>query len=238
MDLAVEHLAAAGRAACAEAERLWQLDIRDPPAEADSLDDARCRGQIDAFIRQGLLWKREPYKGDGDFAWCGAFAAWCWKAAGLRSVLREHFFASTRRLDKYALGGEPGGGRTVNPLLPRLRLVVAEDTSAEDVRRFGPQPGDLILIGSHEPGAHIALLERYEAGVFFTIEGNGFGRMASGRRREGVVKRERAVDDAAPASCGSSVRPSKIWRPGNRVDPAPGDPRPTSATGPAWVRGR
>lgn len=215
MSQAEDHLAAAGRTACAEAERLWSLDIQDPRLNVESIDATRCRDLIDGFIRQGLGWKRDPYKGDGDFPWCGAFAAWCWKAAGLRSSLREHFFASTRRLDKYALGEEPGGRSTAS-LLARLRLVLAEDTSAEDVRRFGPQPGDLLLIGSHDPGAHIALLDRYEAGVFFTIEGNGFGRGPSGHKREGVVKRERAVDDAAPRVL-RVIRPSvedlETWEP-------------------------
>lgn len=196
MERAQEHLADAGRTACAEAERLWALDIRDPPHGLDSIEAVRCRGLIDEFIRKGLGWVRDPYKGDGDFAWCGAFVAWCWRAAGLRSTLREHFFASTRRLEKYARGEQLDGGRA-RPL-SRLRFVVAEDTTAEDVQRFGPQPGDLLLIGSHEPGAHIALLEHYEQGVCSTIEGNGFGRSPGGVQREGVVKRERPLHAAGP----------------------------------------
>lgn len=215
MDRALDHLAAAGRAACGEAERLWALDIHDPPGNVESLEATRCRDLIDGFIREGLGWRQGPYRGDGDFAWCGAFVAWCWKAAGLRSALREHFFASTRRLDKYALGEQPGGGRP-GPRLARRRLVLAEDGAAEDADRFGPQPGDVLLIGSHDPGAHIGLLERYEAGIFFTIEGNGFGRGPLGKKREGVVKRERASDDGAPRVL-RIIRPSvedlETWEP-------------------------
>lgn len=181
-------VSAAGLVAAQEAERLWRLDIIDPRREDHSELAERSRALIAQFIHEGLGWT-EPvlYEGDGDFSWCGAFAAFCWRAAGARLSVRKQHFASTRRLDKWA-----SEASTADPA-PRRRLVLGAGVTEAELAAFSPQPGDLLLVGAPDSphGSHIALLASFDpvASAFSTFEGNGFGcGPGSDRPREGLVR--------------------------------------------------
>jgi hypothetical protein len=144
---------------------------------------------IDSFIRRGLGWTWEPpYKGDGDFEWCGAFVAYCWLS--IKPVLRKTYFASTYRLDRYAryasVNGKPNRGSG--------RLLAELDERSTELP-WEPRAGDILTIGpvGSGYGKHICLVESYADGVFKTIEGNGTGLAPSGQRWQGVVRGERKL---------------------------------------------
>ncbi|MFO0580202.1 MAG: hypothetical protein U1A78_40030 [Polyangia bacterium] len=188
-------LAAAGLAAAQEAERLFALDIIDPKHDDLSEHAERSRALITGFIREGLGWADEkPYQGDGDMAWCGAFAAFCWRAGGASAEVRRKHFASTRRLDKFA------AERRADDPCPSRRLALSAAMPPDELLAFGPRPGDLLLIGDADSphGSHVGLLVGFEpAGRrFLSVEGNGFGPGPSHQRsREGVVRVCRQLDD-------------------------------------------
>ena len=77
-------LADAGRIAVCEAKRTWLRDIIDlPPAGTPAF--ARSQPLIDQMIRSeaglGWSWVDAPY--NRNFEWCGAFASYAWRAAGV-----------------------------------------------------------------------------------------------------------------------------------------------------------
>lgn len=159
--------------AAAEAE--WERPVVEPPGpNAD---------RIDTYIRgsQGLGWGWESrYTRDRQFAWCGAFMAWCWGAAGLRPELRRRICPSTYRIWK---AGQSGPDR-----LPG--------------RRFGPPvtflPGDVAIVGPEggKPwGSHITLVREWDRdrGELLTVEGNARGVQPDGEVREGVVHQRRPL---------------------------------------------
>jgi hypothetical protein len=174
--------------------------------------------RILSYIREGLGWD-SAYRRDGDFAWCGAFVAYCWAAAGLHPVLRRECFASTYRLWCY--------GRHLGEFHPwtRVRLTPGgssvslrqwwEELSAArgvDCRRlmqrcapgkpleWEPAAGDVALVGADpaldpgkipEWGQHVALVRRYDPrGVIETVEGNAWG---LGPAPEGEVRQYEGV---------------------------------------------
>ncbi len=200
-----QKLATAGALAVAEADRLWQLNIADPPN-----GDARyaaSREQIDAMIRgdQGLGWNwAQPYVRDGNFEWCGAFVSKCWAAGGL--PLKPHrytFFSSTYRLDLWARYRSFNGIACGTKPASGARMMIELDAESRPERcRFPdgslPRAGDIVLVGDGTPpqGDHITLCASYDpkTGVFSTIEGNAIGGTGpDGRRRQGVIKAERKV---------------------------------------------
>ena len=185
---------------------LWRSTIVDPRPGAAKKEFALS--QIDGFIRgeQGLHWGWESaYKGDGDFEWCGAFAAHCWGAAGLAERWRSVFFASTYRLDRWAAYRPVG--RYINPAPSqdqprRLYCQMHDHTTAADLAAMcvSPLEGDILLIGKSGTGygTHICIVESYDPGlgVFATIEGNARGRFPDGTRGQGVVRNERPLEIA------------------------------------------
>lgn len=186
-----DRLEVAGRMAVAVALETWKLDICDP-RQGDNTDDAkRCKAAIDGMIRKCLGWTWEPpYAGDGDFEWCGAFAAMCWQT--VRADLRRVYFASTYRLDRF------GSYRSVNGEANRGtgRLMATLDEHSRTLP-FEPRPGDILVIGPPGSGfgKHITLVDSFDAahGVFNTIEGNGTGLGPHGERQQGVVRARRAL---------------------------------------------
>jgi hypothetical protein len=83
---------------------------------------------IDTMIRsdKGLGWTWEdPYEANGDYAWCGAFAARCYRAAGLSPLLALAYFSSTYRLARY--------GRYAQSVNHDLTDVELEFESVDDV---------------------------------------------------------------------------------------------------------
>lgn len=155
--------------AVAEAMRAWKADIIDPPTDAARYE--KSRRWIREFITDGLLWPQDGlrYDHDGQFAWCGAFVAWCYRET-LRADIRKSYLASTYRLSQF-------GTRT------SIDLV---------------RPGDVLIVGDVKPyGDHIALVERVnrrvDGTVCTTIEGNAHGDGPYGHRQEGVVRCKRAL---------------------------------------------
>lgn len=145
--------------------------------------------------------------------YCGAFAAYCWRAAGLALPLREQFFAGVGRLTNYAnyiATPNTAGARWQRPAdgTGRKVLELGPGSTAADVTAFGVEPGDILLLGSGAHGAraasHIAIIESFDAatGLFTTYEGNASpGKQATaypdGSRDQtyGVVHRTRPVGD-------------------------------------------
>ena len=140
---------------------------------------------IDDYIRgpMGLGWNTcdvktwkpgVPYTRNGQFAWCGAFAARCWAAAGLKLALRQKFLAGTGRLYRWAKSD--GGARWVPP---------------RDL-----QTGDIAVVGTFGSGdgEHITIVNQVSAGEITTYEGNAHGAGVDGRRYEGVVTQSRPFD--------------------------------------------
>ena len=157
--------------------------------------------RIDAYIRgpAGLGWPtvevgpnarpKIPYRDDGDFAWCGAFTAFCWQAAGLDRKVRRDDFASTWRLWTWGRSADAAAkGRVFQRGGQGLVLL----------------PGDVVIVKgpSKKPyGSHITLCVEPlpETSTYRTIEGNARGVLGpDGKRRgEGVVRNRRKVSDVA-----------------------------------------
>lgn len=182
-------LEAAGKQAIDCATSWWKSDIVDPRKNDNSIRGQRDKKQIDILIKVGLGWTWEPpYAGDGSFEWCGAFAAFCWRA--IRPELRRTYFASTYRLDRYAryqsVNGEKNKGSG--------RLIAELDEHSTSLH-WEPRAGDILLIGPAGSGygKHICLVESFDAatGTFHTIEGNGAGEGPDGKKRQGVVRGRR-----------------------------------------------
>ncbi|MGA1706909.1 MAG: hypothetical protein ACO39X_07700, partial [Candidatus Nanopelagicaceae bacterium] len=78
-----DQVAQAALDATLRAEGEWELDVTEP-----GLGGAHGADRINVYISgsDGLQWpdanmKKDganPYEKNGDFAWCGAFAAYCW----------------------------------------------------------------------------------------------------------------------------------------------------------------
>jgi hypothetical protein len=185
-----DKLAAAGRAALAEATRLWESDVYDPPRNDYSPRGVASREAIQRIVNDGG-WTWICYRGDGDVEWCGLFAAACWRAAGLDARWFAAFWASTYRLDLWARYRPFNQKPNPKPALGPFRLFAM--LSPESVSLpFAPRAGDILMIGDGSPafGEHICLVESYdeERHLFHTIEGNGHGLGPDGKRRQGVVR--------------------------------------------------
>ena len=165
----------------------WNRGVHEPPGAGWE--------RIDEYIRgpQGLGWSSEdPYRRNRQFAWCGAFVAFCFGAAGLGAEVRRTRLASTYRLHSWASG------------TPRLRPL-------EDARR-----GDIVIVGpttGKRWGAHITLCDGVEpaSGQVETIEGNAHGRGPDGSRYEGVIHNERPLP--RPGLAASTYRVMHVIRP-------------------------
>lgn len=209
----------------------WSRDIIDPPSR--SINDSNFdsdRAEIDSYIRNGLLLggtqnpKTFKYEKDGDFEWCGAFAAHCWEPF-VAADLRRLYFPSTYRLDcygRYVAGFQTANAKDVWSRFPkpaqgeRKYARLNSMSTVEDVEKFGPRAGDILLVGTSTGlayGAHITLVERWDpvAKVFHTIEGNGTGIGPDGKRRQGVVKAQRPLGGPNPSRNYHALR---LVRPG------------------------
>lgn len=183
-----DKLREAGEKAVAAAKEFWKLDIIDPTAKDSSEKGNRSRKFIDSLIRTGTglnwTWEQE-YKGDGDFAWCGAFVSACWAKAGMKLVVREKDLASTYRIDRFGQGNSD-------------RKYVKCET-IEDVIHFAPRCGDIVLVGEKGYGTHIALVSQDYViegpNYLSTIEGNTFGKGPAGDKREGVCAKTRTFEN-------------------------------------------
>ncbi len=212
-------LEARGREAIDAAADGWHFAVHDPKRGDKSGDADRSRKMIDAFIHRGLGWTWEPpYAGDGDFEWCGAFAAYCWLS--IKPALRKQYFASTYRLDRYARYGSVNGEK--NRGTGRLLAELDEHSTTLP---WEPRAGDILTIGPAGSGygKHVCLVESYDAAqrAFRTIEGNGVGMMPNGTRRQGVVKGFRRLGTKGHVDNGVTLKID--WHARRLIRPSPED---------------
>lgn len=200
----LDPLTDAASQALVAAQSLWRQDIYDPAKSDTTLDADRCRGAIDGMIRQGLLWTWEPpYAGDGTFEWCGAFVASVWKS--VKPSLRQSFYASTYRLDRYARYLPIDSASNPKPASgPYRQIVDLDEKSTPSSLTFGVQAGDILLIGPNPGyGQHICFVESFDptTRMFATYEGNGTGTGPNGERQQGVVRGQRALGGTTGSWC-------------------------------------
>ena len=148
-------------------EAEWQRVVKEPDSRID--DYIRSRDGI------GWTWEK-PYTRNGQFAWCGAFAAFCWSS--VRFSIRQKIFPSCYRL--------------YSRWLNTARHIEADQML----------PGDIVVVFTSKrsvQGDHITLcLTAPDCdGNFETIEGNAHGTAGDGERAEGVVKNVRSIDQVA-----------------------------------------
>jgi hypothetical protein len=153
----------------AAATEEWNRPVHEPRGEGWE--------RIDTYIRgaEGLGWSSEDrYVRNRQFAWCGAFAAFCFEKAGLKADIRRRVMPSTYRLYKWAKNTE------------RMREIA-------DVQR-----GDIVIVGpkgGKRWGSHITICDEADAAAGFvhTLEGNASGRGPNDDRYEGVIRHSRPL---------------------------------------------
>ncbi|HEX3765609.1 MAG TPA: peptidoglycan-binding domain-containing protein [Kofleriaceae bacterium] len=196
-------LADAGWIAVYEAKRTWLRDVIDlPPAGTPAY--AESQQLIERMIRSeaglGWSWIEPPYQ--RNFEWCGAFASYAWRAAGLGLPWRYTFFASTFRLDCWGryqafekiANPRPSAGAT-------RKMVELDESSGPLQAHFSdgdpPRAGDILLVGGVNTayGKHVTVVESYDTstGMFTTLEGNATGAGPTGATRHGVIRGHRPV---------------------------------------------
>jgi hypothetical protein len=192
----------AGQRAAAEALRMWDLDVFDPPKGSKHPRAAECLKVIEDVIDRAGWGFATPYLGNGAPQWCGLFAGDCWRAAGLDPSWLATYFASTYRLGlwanykRFAAKSKPNPP-PADPADPADRRRFAE-LRAGAAPAFEPRPGDIVIVGDGEPdaGDHVTVCIAYDAGrrVFDTISGNGGGLGPHGDKREGISRRNYSID--------------------------------------------
>jgi hypothetical protein len=174
---------------------ITHIEIKDhiTPAASDQMKDVLSRAnvewdrvvkdpsqRIDAYIKSsaGLGWSWEKaYVQNGQFAWCGAFAAFCYTKANFN--IRKKIFPSCYRL--YSNWGQ-----------------TSRKIATDKIQR-----GDIVVVWSGKnsvQGDHITICsnaDTLKSGYISTIEGNAVGTLGDETRGEGVIKRQRSVDEIA-----------------------------------------
>jgi hypothetical protein len=146
----------------------WELNVKDPSK------------RINAYIRtsEGIAWGWEKeYTKNGQFAWCGAFAAYCW-GMSVKKTIRQKIFPSCYRL--YSNWGSTSRSIDHDKMMPGDIVVVYSAKRAKQ--------GDHITICVEPPSS---------CGDFKTVEGNAYGTLGDDSYGEGVIKRERNLNDVA-----------------------------------------
>ena len=179
-----DQVAQAALDATLRAEGEWELDVTEP-----GLGGAHGADRINVYISgsDGLQWpdanmKKDganPYEKNGDFAWCGAFAAYCW--AVLKPSIRKSTFPSTYRLWR---DWQSRRIPTSNMRAGDIVVVWNDSATAED-REKKPY------------GQHITICRQPGADSYTTWEGNARATGPDGRYREGVGTRERELSNVA-----------------------------------------
>ena len=146
----------------------WSRNIQDP------------NKRINTYIRtgEGIAWGWEKeYTKNGQFAWCGAFAAYCW-GTSVKKTIRQKIFPSCYRLFK-------NWGST-----------------SRSIDHDKMMPGDIVVVYSAKravQGDHITICVEppNDCGDFKTVEGNAYGTLGDDSHGEGVIRRERNLNDVA-----------------------------------------
>lgn len=208
-ELPVDKLEVAGRRAAREAERLWELDIIDPPVGSKDPLAAQSLAVITDIIREnGWTWAL-PYRGNGPPQWCGMFAGSCWVEAGLDASWLSTYFASAHRLRCWGTYQKFNQKSKANP---RPRGLLVSERLHIDLRtgltHGEPHAGDILIVGDGNPdvGDHVTVVISYANGVFDTISGNGGGLGPKGDNREGISRRSYVTQD-------KGYRPMYLIRP-------------------------
>jgi len=150
----------------------WEKNVTEPELGGDS-------SRISLYIksREGGGWSWLPdYTENGQTAWCGHFAAWCYTKVIFN--IRQKTFPSCRRM--YNAWG--GTSRKVAEIQKGDIVVVY--TSSQKI----PSYGNHITIALSAPD---------DDGNFDTIEGNAMGAGPGLDIREGVIKRKRSIFNVA-----------------------------------------
>ena len=162
------HITEHARKALARAKAELDLVVKDP-----------C-SRIDKYIKssEGLGWSWvEPYTKNGQFAWCGAFASFCYP--DVHAQIRKKIFPSCYRL--YSNWAQ-----------------TSRKISVENI-----QAGDLVIVYTSKrsvQGDHITLCtdaSTAKDGYITTIEGNAHGTLGDGTKGEGVITRQRELHEVA-----------------------------------------
>lgn len=144
----------------------WLADVHDfEPTDDPAVD--RWRACVTQYMRDGFDWgPATRYRGDGTYAWCGAFAAYCHPHL---PVDQRRSMASTWRLHN-RWGKDP-------------KVVVALGSVL---------PGDVVCVGQGDYGSHVTLALGWgdeRRSELVTVSGNGEGTLGDGSWGEGVVLR-------------------------------------------------
>lgn len=160
----------------------WASVVREPSAATETRELAAIRSYIDA------VGGPPGYDADGDWQWCGAFAAWCLIRAGVEA----------RPLRQKAPPEDGGLGSHYRAWCLGQRFPSTLITRWQDV-----QAGDVVIVGrsgKSKWGEHLTLATgpsvEPDAGPIVqgpipTFEGNATGKLGNGVTGEGVVKRSR-----------------------------------------------
>jgi hypothetical protein len=196
----------AGRKAAAEMERLWRMDIFDPPIGSHHPRARECLAVIEGIIvRNGWAWAT-PYRGNSPPQWCGFTAGDAWAEAGLDPTWLPAYFASTYRLKLWATYERFDRKSKDNPRPQGADLRLYVDLTKP--LTIEPRAGDIVIVGDGNPsvGDHVTVCMGYANGVFDTVAGNAGGVGPNGDRREGISRREYRVGS-------SGYRPMWMVRP-------------------------
>lgn len=135
--------------------------------------------RINTYIqsKEGIGWSWiDDYKSNGDFAWCGAFAAFAYTR--VKMDIRYKIFPSCYRMFQ-------NWAKT-------SRKIKIDDIQA----------GDIVVVFTSKrsiQGDHITLCHSTDLknGYIETIEGNAKGTLGDGEYGEGVIKRRRSFEEIA-----------------------------------------
>jgi hypothetical protein len=176
----------------------WFRQTYDPANTDTSPTAAQSKHVICQYINEGLGWALKEYKGNTTFAWCGAFAAWCWLQAGMTPA----------RAKKFSGPDVPG-----DPFASTYRLMrAAQRDPAFQVKVGGSVGGDVVIVKSASRplkfGNHItmALAWAQDRSFVTCVHGNGHGRWPDGSWVEGVV-----ISTFPVTAIAAIYRPHGVW---------------------------
>lgn len=210
----MDGLTRAGELAAQAAERLWQLDIIDPPRGSKHPRAADSLKVINEIIDLNGWGGNVRYVGNGPPQWCGMFAGRCWADAGLDLSWLPSYWASTYRLALWARYRRFSATSKANPppTDARDRRLFAELVRGKPLP-FEIRRGDIVIVGDGEPdeGDHVTVAVGFDPvrRVVDTISGNGGGVGPNGGKpREGISRRDYAIDGSGGYRAMFAMRPA------------------------------